>query len=285
MHGWYVVGHNNMGPFSVREIAVHLAEGLLATHRLTGGRGELYILERDPRADALAAPIISAAEFEAAKHLAIIWDGDITPMDGATLFKQTRHRDGSRSFRTGRGGGSTGIPLASLATWPPSLLADSEAPSFGREPVRLDTPFKVLCAEDQLLNQHLLAMILDTAGVDHTMVDDGAAAVRAWERESWDLILMDIEMPQMDGITATRTIRMGELTSGRVRTPIVAVTANAMAFQVAEYTAAGMDGFVPKPISPAYLLSVVRSILDTRHRPPAEPMTDPPLGSLHAVEV
>jgi CheY-like chemotaxis protein len=76
------------------------------------------------------------------------------------------------------------------------------------------------------------------------------------------LILMDVQMPVMDGPTATREIRAREAASGRRRTPVIALTANAMAHQVAEYRAAGMDAIVAKPIDVEQLLSAMQDVLE-----------------------
>ena len=90
--------------------------------------------------------------------------------------------------------------------------------------------------------------LLAQVGIEPVIVGDGVDAVAAWETGDWDVILMDVQMPRMDGPTATRFIRERELAQRRRRTPIVALTANAMTHQVSEYLAAGMDGFVAKPI-------------------------------------
>ena len=89
------------------------------------------------------------------------------------------------------------------------------------------------------------------------MVENGAAAFDAWRAGDFDLILMDVQMPVMDGPAATRAIRAAEAETGRARTPILALTANAMAHQVAEYVAAGMDGHVTKPIDAARLFTAI----------------------------
>jgi CheY-like chemotaxis protein len=112
---------------------------------------------------------------------------------------------------------------------------------------------RVLAAEDIPTNQLVLRTIMETFGVELDMVDNGLQAVEAWRREPYDIILMDIQMPEMDGIAATRAIRAAEAQTGRPRTPIIAVSANAMAHQVKEYLAAGMDGHVAKPIELAKL--------------------------------
>ena len=73
---------------------------------------------------------------------------------------------------------------------------------------------------------------------------------------------MDVQMPEVDGPTATKIIRERELTHDRPRTPIIALTANAMAHQVAEYRAVGMDAFVPKPIEVATLFAAIQQVLE-----------------------
>ncbi|RYF92066.1 MAG: response regulator [Caulobacteraceae bacterium] len=107
---------------------------------------------------------------------------------------------------------------------------------------------RVLAAEDNRVNQIVLATLLEQFGVAPTIVGDGQAAVDAWADGDWDVILMDIQMPVLDGIAATRAIRDAEAASGRRRTPIIALTANAMSHHVAQYLAAGMDTHVSKPI-------------------------------------
>ena len=93
------------------------------------------------------------------------------------------------------------------------------------------------------------------------MVDNGKTALEAWEGGPWDVILMDVQMPIMDGLSATRAIRAQEAETGRARTPIIALTANAMTHQVAEYRAAGMDGHVAKPIEAAKLFAALEAAL------------------------
>ncbi|HEY3799561.1 MAG TPA: ATP-binding protein [Caulobacteraceae bacterium] len=137
----------------------------------------------------------------------------------------------------------------------PAAHADDEQP-----------PLRILAAEDNQVNQLVLRTLLGQAGVDPVIVDDGKAAIAAWETGEWDLILMDVQMPVMDGPTAARLIREREARTGRPRTPILALTANVMSHQVAEYVAAGMDGFVGKPIEVAALFGAIETALT-----PAEP--------------
>jgi CheY-like chemotaxis protein len=94
------------------------------------------------------------------------------------------------------------------------------------------------------------------------VVDDGAQAIEAWEAGRWDVILMDIQMPVMDGPTATRLIREREAATGRARTPIIALTANAMSHHVTEYLAAGMDDHVAKPIEAGRLFAALQAAIE-----------------------
>jgi len=121
---------------------------------------------------------------------------------------------------------------------------------------------RLLAAEDNATNQQVLAAVMDSLGIDIDIVADGKLAVEAWEASPYDLILMDIQMPVMDGICAAAEIRRREQDSGRQRTPIVALTANAMSHQVEEYLAVGMDGHVAKPIEIAKLYEAIGAALN-----------------------
>ncbi|MCE3290612.1 MAG: histidine kinase [Caulobacter sp.] len=111
-----------------------------------------------------------------------------------------------------------------------------------------DLGLRVLAAEDNKVNQIVLTTLLAQLGIEPTIVDDGQAAVEAWASGDWDVILMDIQMPVLDGVAATQAIRETETATGRRRTPIIALTANAMSHHVGQYLAAGMDTHVSKPI-------------------------------------
>ena len=129
-----------------------------------------------------------------------------------------------------------------------AAAAEAEAEAGEETASDLDAEFRILAAEDNSINQLVLKTLLAQFGLTPRVVDNGAQAVEAWEREPWDLILMDVQMPVLDGPGAARAIRAREAETGRARTPIVALTANAMTHQVDSYLAAGMDGFVAKPI-------------------------------------
>jgi signal transduction histidine kinase/ActR/RegA family two-component response regulator len=120
---------------------------------------------------------------------------------------------------------------------------------------------RVLAAEDNLVNQKVLKAIVEPMDVELALVSDGRAAVEAWRTGEFDVILMDIQMPVMDGIAAAKAIRAVEKAEKRERTPILALTANALVHQVEEYLAAGMDGHVAKPIEISKLYDAMSRVL------------------------
>jgi PAS domain S-box-containing protein len=124
------------------------------------------------------------------------------------------------------------------------------------------TGLRVLAAEDNGVNQLVLRTLLQQAGVDPLIVPDGREALAAWRSRPWDLILMDVQMPIMDGVDAARAIRAEEGASGRARTPILALTANAMAHQIEAYRQAGMDGFIAKPVRVEELFNALQAVLE-----------------------
>ena len=128
---------------------------------------------------------------------------------------------------------------------------------------------RVLAAEDNHVNQLVLRTLLEQFGVSATMVENGAEAVDAWLREPWDVILMDIQMPVMGGIEATRRIREHELLAGRRPTPIIALTANSMTHQLEEYRAAGLSSVVAKPIQATALVEALIAAVDGGDAVPA----------------
>jgi PAS domain S-box-containing protein len=138
----------------------------------------------------------------------------------------------------------------------------------GDEPAALATEaedlsqLRVLAAEDNRTNQIVLQALLGHVGVVPVVVENGRLAVEAWVNQTWDLILMDAQMPEMDGVQATKAIREMEQATGRERTPIIALTANALSHHADEYLKAGMDGFVAKPIQVTQLFAAIQACLD-----------------------
>ena len=151
------------------------------------------------------------------------------------------------------------LPLERSQAEGPPLLEISPR----RQPSDQDglLPLRVLVAEDHEVNQRVMMMILDTIGAKVTLAENGALAVEAFKDADFDLILMDIQMPIMDGLVATTKIRDLEAVSGAARTPIVAVTANAMAADREASLRAGADYHLSKPVRPAALIEVLSALL------------------------
>jgi len=131
-------------------------------------------------------------------------------------------------------------------------------------------PLRILLAEDHPTNQKVVELILAPYGVDLRIVANGAEAVGAARGGGFDLILMDMQMPVMDGLAATRAIRRDEAAS-RARTPIVMLSANAMAQHRLDALAAGADLHVAKPITAETLLAGIAEALEGA--PAAPPAT------------
>ncbi|HUJ19918.1 MAG TPA: response regulator [Bryobacteraceae bacterium] len=119
-------------------------------------------------------------------------------------------------------------------------------------------PFSILLAEDNPVNRKLAIRLLEQRGCRVTAVQNGREAVALLEQQSFDLILMDVQMPEMDGLEATSVIRHREQTRG-THVPILAMTAHAMKGDREKCLAAGMDGYVSKPIRPADLFAAIEA--------------------------
>ena len=119
---------------------------------------------------------------------------------------------------------------------------------------------RVLLADDHPVNRKVVQMILAQADVELTETENGALALQAARDGDFDIILMDMQMPVMDGLTATREIRLHEAALGLARTPIVMLTANALAEHVAAAEAAGADRHLAKPFDAAELLEMISTL-------------------------
>jgi PAS domain S-box-containing protein len=128
-------------------------------------------------------------------------------------------------------------------------------------PARLN----ILLAEDNLINQKVTVGMLEAAGHRVVVAGDGKEAVGALHKAPFDAVLMDVQMPVMDGFQATEAIRLLERVTGR-HTPIIALTAHAMKGDRERCRAAGMDGYVTKPVQPAELFRELRDCLSTAVR-------------------
>ncbi len=142
--------------------------------------------------------------------------------------------------------------VRALGYWPePSEVTSERSPL----PAAVQ-PLRILLAEDSLVNQKLAIGLLEKAGHKVVVVDNGRHAIQRFEAESFDLILMDIQMPTMDGLEATAEIRKRE---ARLHThvPIIAMTAHAMKGDRERFLGSGMDAYLAKPIRAADLYAII----------------------------
>jgi signal transduction histidine kinase/CheY-like chemotaxis protein len=129
------------------------------------------------------------------------------------------------------------------------VQVDDSKPAATPLEVSVDATKRVLLAEDTPINQTLQTILLNRMGYEVSIANNGLEAVEAFRSGSFDLVLMDIQMPEMGGLEAAQLIREFEVAQRSSRTPIIAVTANALKGDREHYMASGVDGYVSKPIS------------------------------------
>ena len=169
---------------------------------------------------------------------------------GGHLWAESVPGQGSTFHFTARLGIPQSMQTAENALRPASSRA------AGEEPLSL----RILLAEDNPVNQVLAARLLEKHGHRVAVARNGREALAQIEAQSFDLVLMDVQMPELDGLEATAAIREKEKTTG-THLPIVAMTAHAMQGDQERCLAAGMDGYVSKPIDINQLVSVVESVV------------------------
>jgi len=218
----------------------------------------------------------------------------IAPEQRAQVFEKFVQVDGSSTRRTG--GSGLGLAICrELVTLMGGRIDVESAPSGGArftfdapcpmadvqmEP-GVDAPrsdlsddgLRVLIVDDNATNRTVLQAMLGHLDITCGVARDGHEAVEMWRAERWHAILMDIHMPRMDGLEAGRAIRSLEASENRPRTPIVAVTASVLTHETDRYLAAGMDGFVAKPIAAQQLVAALHAVLNG----PAESASAPVL--------
>ncbi len=190
---------------------------------------------------------------------------------GLSICKSLVELMGGRvGFIDNQGPGATfwfeiGLETVAAAAVKPEVCAD---PSDGEG-------LRILLVEDLPINRELACTILSNAGHSVEIACDGIEAVAAVQENAYDVILMDIQMPRMDGVTAARKIR--ELDGPAGRTPIIAMTANALPEQVQAFREAGMNDHVAKPFKQQSLHEAIRRVIDSPR--PGSPMSPSPVIS------
>jgi CheY-like chemotaxis protein len=130
------------------------------------------------------------------------------------------------------------------------------APAEAETASAIERPLRLLLVEDVAINRELVRTLLSPFDIEIDTAEDGFEAIEAFRRGAYDLVLMDVQMPGMDGLTATRHIRALPQASAAA-TPIVAMTANVLPEQIARCLDAGMDGHLGKPMNPGELLNTI----------------------------
>src|SRR5260370_24011436 len=182
---------------------------------------------------------------------------------GGRLGAESKDGRGSTFHCTARLGVGVATPATGLSA--PASVATSAR------------PLRVLFAEDNPVNQRLITGLLAKQGHRVVVVDNGAAAVQAVRAQAFDLVVMDVQMPEMSGFAATASIRELERGTGR-RVPILAMTARAMKGDREECLKAGMDGYLSKPIQSGQLSEAVAAIASGAP-PTPRPAPAPPRGT------
>jgi CheY-like chemotaxis protein len=256
----------------------HLADGrwLMIDERRTPDGGvigiRVDITDMKHQAEALEQALNRA---EAAQHAKNVFLADMshalrTPLNGVLGLAQALEGTATNPDQLAlladlrRSAAELDQLVTDLLDYGPADLAPDVEP-----PVR-DTaqPLRVLAADDNATNRRVISLILEAAGCETVTVEDGHQAVEAWREGEFDVLLMDLRMPVLDGAEAIRAIRAEERRRGLSRTPLVVLSANTSPEDRAMTAAAGADGHVAKPIRVETLLAAMEAALANENERP-----------------
>ncbi len=168
---------------------------------------------------------------------------------------------GELSLESSEGQGATFTARFRIAPTQAPQTTSDQNPEEDLKRLLQERPRRILAAEDNKTNQLVLRSLLKDLELTLEIVSDGSALLSAWQQARPDLVLMDIQMPVMNGLDATAAIRDAECKAKLPRTPIIALSANMMRHHEIEYQQIGMDGCVPKPFRKAQLLAAILAAL------------------------
>uniref|UniRef100_UPI00293D4195 MHYT domain-containing protein n=1 Tax=Janthinobacterium sp. TaxID=1871054 RepID=UPI00293D4195 len=247
------------------------------------------LLDNAIKFSASGAVTLGAAVLEGQLHLRVSDTGIGIPADRLdAIFAPFAQADASTTRRYGGTGLGTTISRQLVTLMGGRIWVDSAAGQgatfhillpllAGREPAPAGAaraafdlpPLRVLAADDVAQNLELLGLLLEKRGHRLSTAADGVQAVHMAARDEYDVILMDVQMPLMDGLAATRAIRAAALRAGRARVPIVAMTASVLEAHRKASAAAGMDGFAAKPVDWSALSHEIGRVLGLAGGAPA----------------
>ncbi|MGL6160820.1 response regulator [Microbulbifer sp.] len=248
----------------------------MAPTAVAGGEEALEVLRRDGEDFALVVSDLRMPEMDGVELARRIGQLDLPDPPGIILLSSADTGDGRDLDAGGQVAAWLTKPVRQSALLNAIVevmgLAGREEPEAapaGAEPPVL-RPLRILVAEDNKVNQAVASKSLGKRGHRVTLVDDGRQAVTAWESGGFDLILMDVEMPEVDGLDATREIRAREQDTDS-HIPIIAMTAHALAGDRERCLAAGMDGYVAKPLRIRILEEEIARVMPGAAGPPEGP--------------